>query len=215
MPTCFGDIVINENTNMQHSGARVWSSSHVLTKYLEKHRRKLKLKGKVLELGAGCGMNGIMMSKCGCDMVVFTDIAPVIDHLTLNVERNLSNPLKKDSTKNYAIRELEWENEEQCKRIKDEFGNFQFIIGSDVVYQEEHIHGLLKVLKYFTETYTSASIIIAYEIRNDSAHEMFLEECSNYEMDVKEIPLKQQHEEYQEELVLIYHLRRVKPSPSE
>jgi predicted nicotinamide N-methyase len=223
LETIYGDIVINENMNLPHSGARVWSSSQVLSKYLERHRRKLRVRGKVLELGAGCGMNGIMMSKLGCEMVVFTDLACMLEHLRLNVDLNLlvnnrATTRLENTGRRYAVRELDWNNEQQMKQIKEEFGpNFDFIIGSDVVYQEEFIEPLLATLFYFTSpssnttttTTTTTTIIIAYEIRNESAHELFLQKCTEYSFELKQIPTKQQHESYREELVLLFHLKRM------
>lgn len=73
---------------------------------------------KVLELGSGCGLGGISMMIKGC-RVTFTDIAPVVDALTLSNVRNsfgrltsqgahtsISSPIQRP-----AVRYLDWTSE--------------------------------------------------------------------------------------------------------
>ena len=52
--------------------------TEVCCKYLEKFHRKLPVKGKRwLDLGAGCGLLGMLLSHLGAEYVLVTDIAEV------------------------------------------------------------------------------------------------------------------------------------------
>ncbi|KAG2389288.1 hypothetical protein C9374_013848 [Naegleria lovaniensis] len=214
LETSKGTIRIMENYEVGTCGSRLWSSAPVLCKYLEKHANKLKLTTtcrSILEVGAGCGISSILLAKLGCPRVVATDREIVLPILKQNILYNCN-----EVSKNISCEELEWlwacsttdENKLKEFRMKTtgtEDGTFDCIIGSDVVYEEPCIEPLLKLLTVLSST--STLIFIAYEIRNDTAHELFLEKAATF-FSLKKIPTKQQNSECMDERVLIYQLKK-------
>jgi 16S rRNA G527 N7-methylase RsmG len=59
--------------NLHDSKKLITIKAKVLSKYLVKNRNKYEFKGKrVIEVGAGCGLNGLVLSILGAD-VTLTD----------------------------------------------------------------------------------------------------------------------------------------------
>ncbi|KAK3237892.1 hypothetical protein CYMTET_52061 [Cymbomonas tetramitiformis] len=76
------DIHIQE-TDYEHGGLgwRVWRSSAVLACHLAENP-SLVLGKRVLELGAGCGLPGILASRLGAAEVTISDALPGLSHCT-------------------------------------------------------------------------------------------------------------------------------------
>uniref|UniRef100_A0A7R9VQG3 Calmodulin-lysine N-methyltransferase n=1 Tax=Chlamydomonas euryale TaxID=1486919 RepID=A0A7R9VQG3_9CHLO len=83
-------VAIREGMLGDGLGAKVWSTAHVMA--MELVRAPHLVTGKrVLELGAGCGLNGIVAAKVGAAEVVLTDVeAPVLRLLAECVSLNAS-----------------------------------------------------------------------------------------------------------------------------
>ncbi|KAL0488882.1 N-lysine methyltransferase [Acrasis kona] len=204
LETCEGEIRIQENSKMLYSsGGTVWSSSPVLCKYFEKHRRKMKIgkNTKCLELGAGCGLIGIFMAKIGC-RVVITDQEVVLPTLEKNINSNLDK-----SEVDIQVRELSWGNEEQITGIIKKETSFDIIYGSDIVFNVNMVDPLLETINKLSSTRTL--IFICYEIRDPDAHKYFLERVPEHHYDIKEIPMSKHHQDCSDERVLLYQLNKI------
>lgn len=70
-----------------HATAAVWDSSIVLAKFFE--RQAATIEGKrCLDLSAGCGLPGLVLSRLGAGAVVATDLASNLPLLRKNAEAN-------------------------------------------------------------------------------------------------------------------------------
>eukprot|EP00978_Attheya_sp_CCMP212_P009236 scaffold21809_cov52-Attheya_sp.AAC.3 len=92
-------IVVKEmanNLEEDGTGLNVWDGAILLAKYLEARPNKvrtecnaIKVKGqRVLELGAGCGLVGIVAATLGAREVMLTDLPYALPLLTENVMAN-------------------------------------------------------------------------------------------------------------------------------
>jgi len=117
-------------------GYQVWDAARVLCCYLEQHEGVCKGR-KVLELGAGCGLIGILAARLGAE-VTLTDTATVLPILRLNAELNAS---PSDAPGGLHVQELEWGMD-----VRESFprGQFDVIVGSDLTYSD-NLHCLLLV----------------------------------------------------------------------
>ena len=135
-------------------GQVLWGSSLVLIGWLQRNGSLSWLEGKrVLELGAGCGLVGIAISRAvPSAQVVITDRAGhVLDNLEHNVALNCGNRGAGQPT-NATVRALEWgrsgrgevEVEGDDSNVAD--GQFDVIVAADVLYDPTYTAGLLQLL---------------------------------------------------------------------
>ncbi|KAM5181634.1 EEF1A lysine methyltransferase 3 [Mantella aurantiaca] len=125
----------------QHYGADlgvaapVWDAALNLCSYFEE--RQLNLKGKkIIELGAGTGIVGILLSLLGAN-VTLTDLPHTLPQIAKNVSANVpdGHPLK--------VCALSW-GLDQAQFPQD----YDFIIGADIVYLKETYDHLLQTLQH-------------------------------------------------------------------
>ena len=72
---------------------------------------------------------------------------------------------------------LLWGNEEQINHIQNKYEPFDFIIGSDLLYEPLNYHDLLKTIQNLSEQKTVT--ILAHPIRH-LGEENFLQEAKRY-----------------------------------
>ena len=81
---------------------------------------------------------------------------------------------------------LLWGNEDQIDHIKNKYGPFDFIIGSDLLYEPLNYHDLLKTIQNLSEQ--KAVTILAHPIRH-LGEDNFLHDAKRY-FDVYRTSLK-------------------------
>ncbi|RHY83068.1 hypothetical protein DYB35_000703 [Aphanomyces astaci] len=148
---------------MGGTGSAVWQAAEAMLQMMKLPAYMSMLHGrKVLELGAGTGINSIAAAMSNAT-VVATDKDP--DSLVLvqsNIQANqhllpryfpclyIFHLYKLNiifcSRHHVAVRTLAWGNQENIQAIKDEFGLFDVILGSDLLF--EALHGELLVTIY-------------------------------------------------------------------
>jgi predicted nicotinamide N-methyase len=157
-------------------GHTVWSSSDDLIHLMQ--QQDLVRGKRVLELGSGTGISGIAAAVLGAKLVVLTDWAPVHQKLSLNSEGVLEQtPLSQTASIlsllhfNVArntqvarpcdlhVRELQWGNQEHAARVRDEFGRFDVIIGSEVIYTASCAASILDTLPLLMHPRSSAVLM--------------------------------------------------------
>ncbi|RHY92881.1 hypothetical protein DYB35_000504 [Aphanomyces astaci] len=134
------EICVKQDTRrVDGMGGEVWPGAHVLCAHLETHVVALDiLRASVLELGAGCGLCGLVTSALGAQHVVLSDEYP--DLLQLNIDLNkdwLQRPVE--------VRELEWG---QRHHVPVDM-TFDIILGSEItqVGRKAH-HPLLQTISW-------------------------------------------------------------------
>ncbi|XP_078089377.1 EEF1A lysine methyltransferase 3-like [Mustelus asterias] len=151
----------------------VWGPGVILCRYFE--AVKIDFTGKkVLELGSGTGIVGILAALLGGD-VTMTDRPYVLKQIEYNIVANVP-PSCRHRTKTSA---LAWGNDQ------DKFqADFDVILGSDVVYSPTQFLGLLQTLRYFCQDKTVIYLSSDVKYREGSAkfHDEMVPEQFNSEI---------------------------------
>jgi len=188
-------IVIKQDLSGE-LGATVWDAGLVLAKYFENTTTFPvgHFKGKrVLELGAGTGVVGIILAALGAK-VLLTDRSHLLPLLRENIQTNKCERRAKAET-------LEWGSD-----ISSLSPPFDYVIASDVVagcYSED-FPKLVKTLSDVSDRDTK--ILLSYEMRGKKDLEFFqlLKEGFEY----KKIPNSQLDPHWQSEDIGIFIVRK-------
>mmetsp|Transcript_15044 Transcript_15044/g.18608 ORF Transcript_15044/g.18608 Transcript_15044/m.18608 type:complete len:243 (+) Transcript_15044:78-806(+) len=144
---------------VDHTGAVVWDDAVVLARYLEKKvgENAHIFKGKnVVELGCGCGLIGILMSKLGAN-VVLTDRADMMPLIRENIKRN-----SVENKCSYVVHE--WGS--NLDSLPDPLNKpFDIIIASGCVYHQEAVPLLNKSIQRLASE--DATVYFAIDFRFD------------------------------------------------
>ena len=112
---------------------RLWESAEALAKYIVEHRGVFSGK-RVLELGCGLGLPSLCAARCGAQ-VTASDFHP--DNRAFFLRNAKLNAL---SEINYHI--MDW-------RQPDLVGNFDILLGSDLIYEKEMLSSLTSCIKQY------------------------------------------------------------------
>lgn len=152
-------LTVFQNWNDVGVAAVVWDAAIVLGRYLEKIASQLQGK-KVIELGAGTGLTGIVASLLG-GKVTITDRKMALNVTKMNVEGNLG-----ENQNAVEIKELEW-----GQNVSSFSPPFDFVLGADVVYIEETFNDLLKTLQDLCDE--NSIVLLSCKIRYDRDKRFF------------------------------------------
>jgi len=190
--------VIQDGECQTHTGGIVWETAYLLASYLifkagEVGRGKKGL-GKVLEVGAGCGMLGMIISASKlAKKVIMTETTEVIPNLEKNLAQNIK-PKKKSKIEDWkrccsrdkiSVRRLRWDDYlkdiDICKADNSDDldpHSFDTIIGTDVIFTTLLVRPLLKTLRAMSHEGTQ--IYLCVQIRCQDSHDMVLEKAAKY-----------------------------------
>ena len=151
--TLGGDLVLQVRTigdrpGHLQSGQYIWPASIAAANYLIQRWDSLQCK-EVLELGSGCGITGIAVSKmAGVQSVIMTDYdLGSLQLISENIQLNGSNDSIRDiSTSHY----LEWGAPippaiQQLPLFPSD--GFRLVVGADLVYSKDVIPALLRTVR--------------------------------------------------------------------
>ncbi|XP_074836335.1 EEF1A lysine methyltransferase 3 [Carettochelys insculpta] len=152
----------------QHHGARlgvaapVWEAAVTLCKYFEE--QKLNFWGKkVIELGAGTGIVGILVTLLGGEVTI-TDLPLALKQIQENVNRNIP---AEDSVR-ARVCALSWGlNHEEFPR------DYDFILGADVVYLKDTYPLLIRTLQHLCGSHST--IYLSSKMRQEHSTAVFYE----------------------------------------
>jgi predicted nicotinamide N-methyase len=100
----------------------VWPSSLVLAHFMDDYETKEK---RILEIGCGIALTSLMLNKQHADITA-TDYHPEVGYfLERNTKLNQDNDIE--------FERADWTN------TTDKLGRFDLIIGSDLLYEDQHI----------------------------------------------------------------------------
>lgn len=151
----FADRAIRIRQDWRQLGvaAVVWDAAVVLSAYLE--MGAVELQGHTaLELGAGTGLVGIVAALLGAHVTI-TDRKVALDFLKANVEANLPPDIQPRA----VIKELTWGQNLGLFPP----GEWDLILGADIVYLEETFEDLLRTLEHLSGLHSV--ILLACRIR--------------------------------------------------
>ncbi|ORX76781.1 hypothetical protein K493DRAFT_317715 [Basidiobolus meristosporus CBS 931.73] len=196
-------------------GCRTWSASIVMGKLLCGHTKGyerevvvgeagyvLDLSGqRILELGCGTGLAGLMCAKLGASHVMLTDYHPsVLDNVRINVNRNECEEICqvqkldwweyfKDSAKNIdnINRNIPISADRGEELYQDQFEN---IIATDAIYDAWQARAIPIVLEQFLSRATSSRIYFVLPLRN-----RYLTEIELFEEEMREAKFELIHME--------------------
>eukprot|EP00644_Phytophthora_capsici_P001267 jgi/Phyca11/105126/e_gw1.10.563.1 len=121
--------VVQDTTKVDGLGGEVWAGALVLCEFLQKNNQKVVQERDVIELGAGCGLCGLVAAALGAKSVVLTDEYPDL------LERNIANNChlwagrEADGSPVASSGELEWGVNESIAPFVHKFDT---MLGSEI-----------------------------------------------------------------------------------
>lgn len=210
-------------------GWKVWGTALVLARRLVNLQKMLDGK-RVLELGSGCGLCGLLAVKLGASEVILTDNVPDIlenlcnNALLLPASVDVCKPVEKDGSVAYVdsvfdytykrnttslstngdsamvrVRLLDWVEDalespiisqmgmEPSNRLLPKLGanqKFDWIIGSDLIYDHYNIRSLAGVIKRRLSEHQGQGLF-ASPVRKNIELDLFLAELDLQGMDAQ------------------------------
>ncbi|KAI8479652.1 WD repeat-containing protein 6, partial [Branchiostoma belcheri] len=129
--------------------------------FIQRRGRQFEDK-KVIEVGAGTGLVGIVASLMGAD-VTLTDLKSILPNMEENVKINTEGCKHRPK-----VCELEW-GRELHKYTK---GQYDYVIGTDVVYEEHMFRSLVVTLKHLCDQKTR--VLLCHHVRWPDKDEKFM-----------------------------------------
>ncbi|XP_070570384.1 protein N-lysine methyltransferase METTL21A-like [Ptychodera flava] len=153
--------------------AVVWEAAIVLCEYLEKSVKESSLQltnQRVIELGAGTGLVGMIAAVLGGDVII-TDRKMALGQLQENVDENFKTT-EKHLRNRIHVQELHWgQNLQEYPRP------FDLVLGADIIYIKETFPDLLKTLIHLSDCDTV--ILLSCKIRYEKDSN-FVESLKEY-----------------------------------
>ncbi|KAI2510513.1 Protein-lysine methyltransferase [Fragilaria crotonensis] len=199
-------VTVHQDTNAcgNHTGGIVWETSYLLLNYLL-HDRKLKDSttkrkrfGRVLEVGAGCGLLGLVLAASGwCRQVVLTETETVLDNLLANLKRNTNDCEFSNITKSQrpgkqnaplpsvVVQKLDWLRYEDDAVQNLDAHSFDTIVGTDVVFTPTLVEPLLQTLRFMAHDTTV--VYLCLQIRCEDSHKLLLTKAAAYQWHLDDV----------------------------
>ena len=215
-------IRVRQNSSVQeHTGGIVWETSYLLASFLlERHfgpNQRLCQRanrpsantsaqpsplGKVLEIGSGCGMLGLVLAASGlASSVILTECTEVMDDLRSNVERNIVAEDISLSPDIVSVKQLRWDRLEEdvalSRKNTQESAksnsrsvcqlqphSFDTIVGTDVVFTSALVRPLLACLALLAHPRTN--IYLCLQVRCADSHALLLKKASKFGLRVED-----------------------------
>ena len=128
--------VLGATADEDRTGLQLWAASLVLSHWLLELRDQLTGRA-VCELGAGCGLCGLVAAKlCGATQTLLTDLAP---RTLENLQHNLALNGLREPRARAAL--LDWRDASSWP------APHEVLIGADLVYADEAVAPLLRVVQ--------------------------------------------------------------------
>jgi predicted nicotinamide N-methyase len=162
---------IDECKHSSWEGGSIWPPALSLARYLDSSEQQVAGK-TVLELGAGCGLVGLVAAHLGAEHVTLTDRACAMAILEHNVAVNSMG-------ERVTVRELEWEGG------ASDVETFSLIIASECLYDEDSVLPLLRTMHALS---TASTIVLLSGIIGHSVQRAFERNISSFFSDYSIVP---------------------------
>eukprot|EP00941_MAST-03F_sp_MAST-3F-sp1_P006216 g6216.t1 len=189
-------LIVTEGDELQDLfGDGTFIAAVMTVKHFE-FSKSISFAGKrVLELGAGTGTLGLGAALLGASDVVLTDLPCQMPLLEKNISKNIDSwssighpvpPMRAE--------ELNWLefDETAAKRL----GSFDFIVGSELLFVDELVEPLVKVLKLFCKINPKCVVYIGYQDRGLTQEEEFADALVPHGFAYSCVPSDEQHPQY-------------------
>lgn len=155
-------------TDVDYTGDMVWPTGIVFCRYLCEHKALLEGR-RVLDLGAGTGLVGLVVAKLGAH-VTLVDVPRVVPLLAANASAEVSAPAG-GRTYDVEVRPLWWGDAPATERLVAERGPFDVVLCCEVVYQqpEEVLKALLRTLEALVAQ-PAGRLVFAYQQRDGAEY---------------------------------------------
>jgi predicted nicotinamide N-methyase len=120
----------------------VWPSSLVLAHYINNYDTEAK---RILEIGCGMALSSLLLNKQEADITA-TDYHPEVQHF---LKRNAA--INQDQA--IAYQQVDWAD------TNDSLGLYDLIIGSDLLYEDEHIELLANFIQRHAKPHCEVIIV--------------------------------------------------------
>lgn len=138
--------VVQDTSKIDGLGGEVWAGALILCNYLEMHGQKVVQGRDVIELGAGCGLCGLVAASLGANLAVITDEYP--DLLQTNIDKNQHIWSERQATAQHPIASsgrLKWGAPESVAPFAHKFDT---MIGSEITQLGRDLHiSLLEAIR--------------------------------------------------------------------
>jgi len=154
------------------AGHVFWLASEHFSRYLEAKPARFPIRGKRwIELGAGCGLIGLVLKHLGAAEVTITDLAAIVPNLRVNAQTNFPEDLSSGTLK---IKALDW----GCMEASEWSAPYDGIVSSDVLYLPQYFGALIQCMRALSSPRTV--ILLTGFIRGSHAHHRWVEEARDY-----------------------------------
>ena len=172
--------------------ARIWEASFILADYVA--RMPLEPEKSFLEIGGGMGIVSIVAASFGHDITMTEYDKNALNFAKANAELNLSS-----ASQNLKIMDLDWHKPEIDRQ-------FDYIIGSEVIYKEESFTSLLKLFMKYLKP--GGEVILSETVRKTSM-EFFKQAGKFFDIRAQKKRLRTEDEE----TVIILAIMKMKDQP--
>jgi predicted nicotinamide N-methyase len=187
------NILINESDEYEEIekcgvGGKIWKSSFVLSSFLKSKNLQefINIENKrILEIGAGAGICGLVCSTLNVKKIIITDRDPGCLQL---IEKNIESNTVKINKNLIEVKSFDWTNHNQINEFKDKY---DIIIGSDLLYSPFMIEPFVKALNAFILDHENIEILLSLPQRggDDSEYSNFLRLIKGIELfEIKILP---------------------------
>jgi len=181
-------LSVDQDNNLgETTGGIVWETSYFLGRYFEEKiaRDEIDLSSsKVLEVGAGCGLLGLILNRLKAKEVVLTELddsSGVLNLLRKNVSQNSGEGLVRACA-------LDWSKAKDSTLFSEGANSFDLIVGTDVVFRKDLVAPLLKICCHLSKKKTGKVVFCLQERCADALAELIsLGEGAEYFCDYEEI----------------------------
>ncbi|KAK1940187.1 Protein-lysine methyltransferase METTL21E [Phytophthora citrophthora] len=136
----FSVRVVQDTTKVDGLGGEVWAGALILCEFLQKNSHDMVQGRDVIELGAGCGLCGLVAAALSAKSVVLTDEYP--DLLEKNITKNchLWAEREVEGLPVASSEELEWGVDESIAPFAHKFDT---VLGSEITQLGRGLHAPL------------------------------------------------------------------------
>jgi predicted nicotinamide N-methyase len=190
--TCENDLQVTlacsqaATTDYDLTGQILWPVSVLLGHYLASSRGRQLLRNRnVVEMGAGCGLAGLVASHVDASQVVMTDGNEVVLDL---LRRN------SESRANVKALKLIWGDAENLSTVLTDMIHIDVVIAADVVQWPAVIEPLLHTVKalLWTSECDPPTLVLGIVNRAQSTYDMFFELAAKLGFSCRRVP----HEDF-------------------